>query len=99
VFDSARILLKALDQRFEERLAHLEAVSSKTGTDTEVFEFRSAEETTHEQSSTSRQGDRRISIWVNLARMEMLSLFGKTKEMHAAMDQLSLLLEPKSDPL
>ena len=43
----AGILLKALDQRLEERLAHLEAVMSiKRGTDTEAFEFRSAKEST-----------------------------------------------------
>jgi len=43
----AGILLKALDQRFEERLTHLEAVTcGKRGTDTEVFEFRSAKEST-----------------------------------------------------
>ena len=40
--------------------------------------------------------DRRISIWVNLARAEMLSLFGTTEEMHAAMDQVFLLCEQKS---
>ena len=40
---------------------------------------------------------RRISIWVNLARLEMLSTFGKTVEMHAAMNQFSLLFGPKSD--
>lgn len=43
----AGILLKALDQRLEERLAHLEAIMSiKRGTDTEAFEFRSAKEAT-----------------------------------------------------
>jgi hypothetical protein len=43
----AGILLKALDQRVEDRLAHLEAVmSGKKGTDTEAFEFRSAKEST-----------------------------------------------------
>jgi hypothetical protein len=43
----AGILLKALDQRLEERLAHLEAVvSGKRGTDTEAFEFRAAKEST-----------------------------------------------------
>ena len=54
-----------------------------------------------EELRTSLQSeiDRRSAIWAGLARMEMFSLFGKTKEMHAAMDQLSLLLEPKSDPL
>jgi hypothetical protein len=51
------------------------------------------------QNSLQSEIDRRIATWVNLARAEMLSLFGKTKEMHAAMDQLCLLLEPKSDPL
>ena len=54
-----------------------------------------------EELRTSLQSeiDRRSAIWAGLARMEMFSLFGKTKEMHAAMDQLSLLFEPKSDPL
>jgi hypothetical protein len=43
----AGILLKALDQRVEERLVHLEAImSGKTGTETEAFEFRSAKEPT-----------------------------------------------------
>src|SRR5579872_1813409 len=38
---SASVLLKALDQRLEERLAHLEAViSSKGETESEAFEFR-----------------------------------------------------------
>ena len=47
----AGILLKALDQRLEKRLAHLEAVISiKTGTDTEVFAFRAAKESSHEES-------------------------------------------------
>jgi hypothetical protein len=47
------ILLKALDQRLEERLAHLEAVISRhkgTATETEAFKFRSATEAiTHEK--------------------------------------------------
>jgi hypothetical protein len=53
------ILLKALDQRLEERLAHLEAVmSSKRGPDTDAFEFRSAkEEITHEEPSKASEGD------------------------------------------
>ena len=52
------ILLKALDQRLEERLEHLEAVmSGKTSTDTEAFEFRSAKESTPEQSSTACHSD------------------------------------------
>jgi hypothetical protein len=54
----AGILLKALDQRLEERVAHLEAVvSDKRGTDTEAFEFLSAKEAHNGQSSTTRQGD------------------------------------------
>ena len=54
----AGILLKALDQRLEERLAHLEAVmSGKKGTDTQAFEFWSAKESHNEQSSTARQSD------------------------------------------
>jgi hypothetical protein len=48
------------------------------------------------RNSLQSEADRRISVWVNLARVEMLSLFGKTEEMHAAMDQFYLLVEPKS---
>jgi hypothetical protein len=41
----AGILLKALDQRLEERIAHLEAIASvEKATETEVFEFQSAQE-------------------------------------------------------
>jgi hypothetical protein len=39
------------------------------------------------RSSLQSEIDRRIAIWVNLGRAEMLSLFGKTEEMHAALDQ------------
>jgi len=54
----ASTLLKALDQRLEERLAHLEAVISGKGeNESEVFEFRPAKESTHEESSTARQSD------------------------------------------
>jgi hypothetical protein len=54
----ASVLLKALDQRLEERLAHLEAViSGKEENESEAFEFRSAKESTHEESSTARQSD------------------------------------------
>jgi hypothetical protein len=54
----AGILLKALDERFEERLADLEAVTSvKREPDTEAFEFRSTKETTYEPPSTSRQSN------------------------------------------
>ena len=54
----ASTLLKALDQRLEERLAHLEAVISRKGENESVaFEFRPAKELTHEESSTARQSD------------------------------------------
>jgi hypothetical protein len=54
----AGILLKALDQRLEDRVSHLEAVvSNKRGTATEAFEFRSAKEAHNEQSSTACQSD------------------------------------------
>ena len=43
----ASVLLKALDQRLEERLAHLEAVISGKGeNECEAFEFRPAKEST-----------------------------------------------------
>jgi hypothetical protein len=54
----ASVLLKALDQRLEERLAHLEAVISGKGeTESQAFEFRPAKESHNEQSSTARQDD------------------------------------------
>jgi hypothetical protein len=53
------ILLKALDQRLEERLAHLESVVSvKRGMDTEVFEFRQMKEgAINEKPSQASEGD------------------------------------------
>jgi hypothetical protein len=47
------------------------------------------------RNSLQSETDRRIWTWVSLARMEMLSLFGKTEEMHAAMDQYFLLFKSK----
>ena len=53
----AGILLKALDQRIEERLAHLEAVMTNRGAETEAFDFRPAKEPPHEESSKAIKGD------------------------------------------
>ena len=54
----AGVLLKALDQRIEERLAHLEAVMTRnTGTETEAFDFRPAKEPINEESSTATEGN------------------------------------------
>ena len=54
----ASVLLKALDQRLEDRLAHLEAVICGKGeTECQTFEFRPAKESHNEESSTARQGD------------------------------------------
>jgi hypothetical protein len=54
----ASVLLKALDQRIEERLARLEAVMNRNGgTDSEAFDFRPAKEPPHEKSSTAPAGD------------------------------------------
>jgi hypothetical protein len=42
----ASVLLRALDQRIEERLTHLESVmTGNTGTETEAFDFRPAKGT------------------------------------------------------
>ena len=49
------------------------------------------------RNSLQSETDRRISTWVSLARMEMLSFFGKTEELHAAMAQGFLLFKSKSD--
>jgi len=48
------------------------------------------------RTSLQSEVDQRIAIWASLARIEMLSAFGRTEEMHAAMDQAFLLFEPKS---
>jgi len=55
----ASILLKALDQRVEERLVHLEAVISRTvGTQTEAFDFRSTKDgITHGKQSKAPESD------------------------------------------
>ena len=47
------------------------------------------------RNSLQSETDRRISTWVNRARVEMLSLFGKTEELHAAMAQGFLLFKSK----
>jgi hypothetical protein len=52
----AGILLKALDHRVEERLAHLEAVFGRTRTETEAFDFR-PKESTHEKSPAASESD------------------------------------------
>lgn len=41
--------------------------------------------------------DRQVSIWINLARVAALGMFGTEEQMHAAMDQYVLLFGPKSD--
>jgi hypothetical protein len=48
------------------------------------------------RKSLQSESDRMISLWVSLARQVMLSLFGTTGEMHAAMDQVFLLCELNS---
>jgi hypothetical protein len=50
----AGILLKALDQRLEERLIWKQSMCGKRGTDTEVFEFRSVKEPPHEKPRQKR---------------------------------------------
>src|SRR5450755_3731900 len=52
----AGILLKTLDHRVEERLAHLEAVFGRTRTETEAFDFR-PKESTREKSSAASESD------------------------------------------
>lgn len=55
----AGILLKALERgRVEERLDHLEAVTTgKRGTETELFDFRPTKESAHEQPTTTPQNN------------------------------------------
>jgi hypothetical protein len=49
------------------------------------------------RDSLQSEIDRQISVWVGLSRAVMLSLFGTTEEVHAAIDQGFLLGERKSD--
>ena len=49
------------------------------------------------RNSLQSETDRRISRWVSLARMQMLSTFGNLEDLHAAMEQFSPLLESKSE--
>ena len=49
----AGVLLKALDSRIEDRLAHLEAVMTNRGAESEAFDFRPAKERPHEEPSTT----------------------------------------------
>jgi hypothetical protein len=53
----AGVLLKALDSRIEERLAHLEAVMTNRGAESEAFDFRPAKERPHEHPSATTEGD------------------------------------------
>jgi hypothetical protein len=48
------------------------------------------------RNSLQSEINRTVSIWVNQARVGMLGLFGTVQEVHAAMDQVFLLCEPKS---
>ena len=47
------------------------------------------------RSSLQSEIDREIAILVSRARQEMLSTFGKTDAMHAAMEKFFLLCDPK----
>src|SRR5271155_3915370 len=51
------VLLKALDHRIEERLAHLEAIMTNRGAETEAFDFRPTKDPPNEKPSTATQGD------------------------------------------
>jgi hypothetical protein len=48
------------------------------------------------RNSLQSEADWQVSIWVSNARVTMLSLFGEMEELHAAMDQVFLLFEPKT---
>jgi hypothetical protein len=68
----------------------------------EYFNFMARSEETAEidlaelRESLQPEIDRQISIWVTLARLEMLSAFGSLEDVHAAMQRLFLLCERKS---
>jgi hypothetical protein len=51
----AGVLLKALDQRIEERLAHLEAVMTNKGATAETFDFSPVKEPRQKEPSTATE--------------------------------------------
>jgi hypothetical protein len=49
--------------------------------------------------STCREEiDNQVSIWVSLPRVEALGHFGTVEQVHAAMDRLFVLCEPRAAP-
>ena len=50
------------------------------------------------RTSLQTEIDRQIALWVSLARIEMLSTFGKTEEMHAEMNRYLLVSNGNSCP-
>jgi hypothetical protein len=46
------------------------------------------------RSSLQSEIDRQASIWINLAYVAVLGLFGRDQEMRVAMDQYSILFNP-----
>jgi hypothetical protein len=49
------------------------------------------------RNSLQSEAGRRLSIWVSLARAKMLTIFGKTEEIQAAIDRHFLLVDPEPD--
>jgi len=72
---------------------HLSGWFNKLAVEVGVAEINLEELRNSLQSETQQ----RLSIWVNLARVEMLIIFGKTEETQAALDQCFRLCGPKSD--
>jgi hypothetical protein len=85
LFSDCSVKLEEQLQMAEELSEHFNLLARAVGAD----EINQEELRDSLQSET----DRRTSIWLHLARVQALDLFGDEKERHAAMD---LLCEPKS---
>ena len=89
------VLFRDCSVKLEEQVQMAERAS-------EYFNFMARSEGTAEidlaelRESLQPEIDRQISIWVNLARLEMLSAFGNIADVHAAMHRLFHLCERKS---
>ncbi len=87
---------------FRDCSVQLEEQLQMAGGASEVFNCLARSVSTAEISlqelrkSLQSEIDHQITIWVNLARVTMLSLFGQYEEVHAALDQCFASVEMKS---
>jgi hypothetical protein len=94
--DGQSVLFRDCEAALQEQLQMAETISKHFNLlvgESDVAEINLDELRNILQSET----DRRISIWVDLARLEMLNTFGTAEEMRAAMDRYFLFLGSTSE--